>query len=120
MHPSPVARLFDEQPHHPEADRSPTLAARYYVDPEIFEAEKEAIFYRSWQFAAHRWQLAAPHRKAGDVIRALAWLGPEEVEDGLEAVLPTLRDEDRDELSAARATMPSWMAQPVSARLSHG
>ena len=47
MHPSPVARLFDEQPHHPEADRSPTLAARYYVDPEIFEAEKEAIFYRS-------------------------------------------------------------------------
>ena len=45
---------------------------------------------------APRWQLAAPHRKAGDVIRALAWLGPEEVEDGLEAVLPTLRDEDRD------------------------
>ena len=69
---------------------------------------------------APRWQLAAPHRKAGDVIRALAWLGPEEVEDGLEAVLPTLRDEDRDELSAARATMPNWMAQPVSARLSNG
>ena len=60
MHPSPVARLFDEQPLHPEADRSPTLAARYYVDPEIFEAEKEAIFYRSWQFAAHRSQLDAP------------------------------------------------------------
>ena len=37
-----------------------TLAARYYVDPEIFEAEKEAIFYRSWQFAAHRSQLDAP------------------------------------------------------------
>ena len=69
---------------------------------------------------APRWQLAAPHRKAGDVIRALAWLGPEEVEDGLKAVLPTLRDEDRAELSAARATMPNWMAQPVSARLSHG
>ena len=60
MHPSPVARLFDEQPHHPEADRSPTLAARYYVDPDVFEAEKEAIFYRSWQFAAHRSQLDAP------------------------------------------------------------
>ena len=28
-----------------------------------------------------RWQLTAPHRKAGDAIRALAWLGPEEVED---------------------------------------
>ena len=69
---------------------------------------------------ALRWQLVAPHRKAGDVIRALAWLGPEEVEEGLEAVFPTLRDENREELSAARATMPNWMAQPVSARLAHG
>ena len=60
MCPSPVSPLFDEQPLHPEADRSPTLAARYYVDPGIFEAEKEAIFYRSWQFAAHRSQLDAP------------------------------------------------------------
>ena len=60
MHPSPVTRWFDEQPLHPEAVRSPTLAARYYVDPELFEPEKEAIFYRSWQFAAHRSQLDAP------------------------------------------------------------
>ena len=67
---------------------------------------------------APRWQLAAPHRKAGDVIRALAWLGPEEVEDSLEAVLSKLSEEDRDELSAARAIMPIWMAEPVSARLS--
>ena len=59
MNPSPVSRLFDEQPLHPEAARSP-LAARYYVDPDIFEAETEAIFYRSWQFAAHRSQLDAP------------------------------------------------------------
>ena len=69
---------------------------------------------------APRWQLAAPHRKAGDVIRALAWLGPEAVEDGLEAVLPRLSAEDRDDLSAACAVMPTWMAEPVSARLSHG
>ena len=69
---------------------------------------------------APRWQLAAPHGRAGEVIRALAWLGPAEVEDGLEAVLPTLGDEDRAALSAARATMPNWLAQPVSARLSHG
>ena len=69
---------------------------------------------------APRWQLAAPHRKAGTVIRALAWLGPAEVEDGLDAVLPTLSEADRDELSAARAVMPIWMADPVSARLAHG
>ena len=69
---------------------------------------------------APRWQLAAPHRKAGDVIRALAWLGPAEVEDGLEAVLPTLSEADWDELVAARAVMPIWMAERVSARLAHG
>ena len=69
---------------------------------------------------APRWQLAAPHRKAGEVIRALAWLGPEEVEDGLEAVLPTLSGAERGELAAARAVMPIWMAEPVSARLAHG
>ena len=69
---------------------------------------------------APRWQLAAPHRKAGDVIRALAWLGPAEVEDGLEAILPMLSEADRDELAAARAVMPIWLAEPVSARLVHG
>ena len=66
---------------------------------------------------APRWQLAAPHRKAGDVIRAVAWLGREEVEDSLEAVLPALSAEDLDELSAARAVMPIWMAESVSARI---
>jgi len=69
---------------------------------------------------APRWQLAAPHRKAGAVIRALAWLGPEEVEEGLEAVMPQLSAKDMDELSAARAIMPIWMAEPVSARISRG
>ena len=68
---------------------------------------------------APRWQLAAPHRRAGDVIRALAWLGPEEVEDGLEVVLPMLSEADRDELAAARTMMPIWMAEPVSTRLAH-
>ena len=53
-------------------------------------------------------------------IMEYAQARPEEVEDGLEAVLPTLRNEDRDELSAAGATMPNWMSQPVSAHLSHG
>ncbi len=69
---------------------------------------------------APRWQLAAPHRKAGDVIRALAWLGPAEVEGSLEAILPTLSGTDWDELATARALMPIWMAEPVSARLAHG
>ena len=65
------------------------------------------------------WQLAAPHRKEGDVIRALAWLGPMEVDEGLEAVLPMLSAEELEELSAARAIMPIWMAEPLSARIAH-
>ncbi|MDE0002760.1 MAG: DUF6088 family protein [Rhodospirillaceae bacterium] len=69
---------------------------------------------------APRWQLVAPHRKAGQVIRALAWLGPAEVEDSLETVLPTLSEVDLKELSTVRAIMPMWIAEPLSARLSHG
>ena len=69
---------------------------------------------------APRWQLAAPHRKAGDIIRALAWLGPKEVDYGLDAVVPELSAVELDELAAARAVMPHWMAESVSARLSYG
>ena len=69
---------------------------------------------------APRWQLAAAHGKAGHVIRALAWLGPDEIEDGLEAVLPALSSEDIDALATARAVMPGWMAGPVSALVVRG
>lgn len=33
-------------------------------------------------------------RNAGTVIRALAWLGPNEVERSFDAVLPVLSEED--------------------------
>ena len=48
------------------------------------------------------WQLAAPNRNAGTVIHAVAWLGPNEVEKSLDAVLPTLSGEDLSELSGRR------------------
>ncbi len=69
---------------------------------------------------APRWQLVAPHRKAGDVVRALAWLGPQETDDSLDAVLPGLSPEELAELAGTRAVLPAWMAEPVSARLVHG
>ncbi|HRX36568.1 MAG TPA: aromatic ring-hydroxylating dioxygenase subunit alpha, partial [Aestuariivirga sp.] len=37
-----------------------TLPARFYTDPAIYEAEKEAIFYRSWWCAGHKSQLPKP------------------------------------------------------------
>ena len=83
---------------------------------------------RFLHFGAHRvelrhapsWQLTAPNRNAGTVIRALAWLGPNEVEKSLDAVLPALSQEDSHELSAAQAVMPGWMAEPIGRRLARG
>lgn len=69
---------------------------------------------------APRWQLAAPHTTAGVVIRALAWLGPDEIEKSLDTVLPTLSKEDLEELAVARATMPNWIEEPLGERLAHG
>ncbi|MDE0105143.1 MAG: DUF6088 family protein [Bryobacterales bacterium] len=83
---------------------------------------------RLLHFGAHRvelrhapeWQLAAPHRTAGVVIRALAWLGPNEVEKSLDAVLPQLSGEDLSDLANARVAMHTWMAEPLGRRLAHG
>ena len=54
---------------------------------------------------APRWQMVAPHRPAGDAVRALAWLGPREVDTGLEAIMSKLSAEDFGELAAARAVL---------------
>ena len=69
---------------------------------------------------APSWQLTARNRNAGTVIRALAWLGPNEVERSLDAVLPVLSEEDLSELLAARMVMPPWMAEPIGRRLARG
>ncbi len=69
---------------------------------------------------APRWQLAAPHRPAGEVVRALSWLGPDEVEVGLEMIGDKLSAEDLQELAASRAVMPAWVAGPVSALVANG
>ena len=68
-------------------------------------------------FHAPRWQLVAPHSPAGAVIRALSWLGREEVHANLSRVSSRLSPEDRAELLEARAILPTWMAEPVSATL---
>ena len=64
---------------------------------------------------APRWQLAAPHRPAGEAVRALSWLGPAEVEANLDVIGRKLSAEDFQELAASRAVMPAWLAEPVSA-----
>ena len=41
-----------------------TLSSEYYTNPAIYEREKEAIFYRTWQYVAHR----SAFREAGDYV----------------------------------------------------
>ncbi|GAB5469594.1 MAG: aromatic ring-hydroxylating dioxygenase subunit alpha [Rhodospirillales bacterium] len=36
------------------------MAAKHYLDAEVFAREREAIFYRTWQFAAHASQVPEP------------------------------------------------------------
>ena len=69
---------------------------------------------------APRWQLVAPHRPAGAAVRALAWLGPEEVEENLKTLGHKLSPEDMEELASTRAVMPAWLAEPVSAMVADG
>jgi len=69
---------------------------------------------------APRWQLVAPGRPAGLAVRAMAWLGPYEVEESLEVIKRTLSEADLAELAATRAILPSWMAEPVSTLVAHG
>ena len=65
------------------------------------------------------WQLVLSRRKAGDAVRALAWLGPEKAETALSEIGPLLTAEERQELASITAQMPGWLAGPVS-RLAHG
>ena len=58
-----MAKLQSLRPERPlDADPacSPTLAARFYTAPEIFAAEREAIFFRGWHMAGHVSDLPDP------------------------------------------------------------
>lgn len=63
---------------------------------------------------ANRWQLAQGKRPAGMAIRALSWLGPEQTSAALMTLRSKLPAAEWAALTAARATLPSWMARAVS------
>ena len=65
------------------------------------------------------WQLVLSGRRSGEVVRALAWLGPERVGTALEQIGRSLSSEERRELAGVTAQMPGWLAEPLS-RLAHG
>lgn len=66
------------------------------------------------------WQLIFPGRAAGDVVRALAWLGPEKAGEAIRKLSAKLPASELKEVASARARLPTWMAQEVSALVAHG
>lgn len=46
---------FDADP-----EKSFTIPKRYYIDPAIWEREKEAIFFKAWNYACHGTQVENP------------------------------------------------------------
>jgi hypothetical protein len=68
---------------------------------------------------APRWQLVAAERQAGQVIRALAWLGPEKAEEALRMLNRKLPRSTLEELVAVAPQLPTWLARSV-AKVAHG
>ncbi len=50
----------DDAPFSKEPRESFTIPARYYMDSDIYEMEKEAIFYKNWWLAGHVSRLPEP------------------------------------------------------------
>jgi hypothetical protein len=69
---------------------------------------------------APQWQIALGTRPAGEVIRALAWLGPGKATEGLRRIRNALTESEWMEIVAARTILPSWMAETISDLIVHG
>lgn len=79
------------------------------------QLEKQVVELRH----APAWQLAHPGSKAGALIRALAWLGPERASGELDAVREKLSEEERNAVMATRRMLPAWMARQVGRLVPH-
>lgn len=62
---------------------------------------------------APRWQLTLAGSPAGDLVRALAWLGPEQVEVMLPKLKSILSPLIFRELATVAPQLPTWLAQRI-------
>jgi hypothetical protein len=69
---------------------------------------------------APTWQLMLPGRAAGDVVRALAWLGPDKAGAALRTLRAKLPPAEMKEVGSVRARLPTWMAREVSSLVPNG
>ena len=68
---------------------------------------------------APAWQLIFPGRAAGEVVRALAWLGPEKAGKAILKLRAKLTPSELKDVASARSRLPTWMAHEISALLTH-
>ena len=61
---NPIKKQAGDMPFTAQPERSFTMPARFYTDSEIYEAEKENVFFNSWNYAGHVSQL----KESGDYI----------------------------------------------------
>jgi phenylpropionate dioxygenase-like ring-hydroxylating dioxygenase large terminal subunit len=52
-----LVRQKGDAPFTKDPSVSYTMPARFYTSPDIYEIEKDAIFYKSWHYAGHASQL---------------------------------------------------------------
>ncbi len=68
---------------------------------------------------APSWQLVLADHPAGQVVRALAWLGPDEVEDAIRRLKPRIPAEAFDIMASVAHRLPDWLAQSITRAATH-
>lgn len=68
---------------------------------------------------APHWQLSLAGKPAGQAVRALAWLGPEEADGALRKLKTKLPSAALVELVMAAPQFPTWLARAVG-KVAHG
>ncbi|WP_236621698.1 DUF6088 family protein [Asticcacaulis benevestitus] len=61
-----------------------------------------------------RWQTTLANTKAGQTVRALAWLGEQKAGEAIPYLREQLMSSELAELLQARPVLPTWMAREVS------
>ena len=67
---------------------------------------------------AEDWQLLEPNQPVGNAIRALGWMGPEQIEQSIKFLGPMLSVEEMKELkelASSCITMPKWITSSLTA-----
>jgi Family of unknown function (DUF6088) len=59
------------------------------------------------------WQLALGASSAGDAVRALSWMGPEQADEAIIKIKKTLPETQWAEITAMRSQLPTWMAKAL-------